>query len=336
VARPAPRQQARQRPGAGRPVELRIDPVDNQRLARLCGALDANLRQIESALDVSIARRGARFSVQGEPRQAERAARALEHFYSKAAEDLTLDDVQLGLTELAQGSAPANEQAHPPLLTRRSDLHGRTPHQVQYVENILANDITFGIGPAGTGKTYLAVACAVDALERDKVKRIVLVRPAVEAGERLGFLPGDLAQKVDPYLRPLYDALYDLLGFDKTAKLLERGTIELAPLAYMRGRTLNHAFIILDEAQNTTPEQMKMFLTRIGFGAKAVVTGDVTQIDLARGQKSGLIEARRILSEVRGIAFTEFGAQDVVRHPLVARIIDAYEKDSRPDEAAPR
>ena len=197
---------------------------------------------------------------------------------------------------------------------------------MQYLEQILAHDITFGVGPAGTGKTYLAVACAVDALERDKVKRIVLVRPAVEAGERLGFLPGDLAQKVDPYLRPLYDALYDLMGFDKVGKLLERGTIELAPLAYMRGRTLNHAFVILDEAQNTTPEQMKMFLTRIGFGAKAVVNGDVTQIDLARGQKSGLIEARRILADVRGIAFTDFSAADVVRHPLVARIIDAYEK----------
>ena len=308
--------------------------MDNQRLARLCGALDANLRQIESALDVSISRRGASFAVQGEPKQAERAARAIEHFYGKAVEDLTLDDVQLGLTELQQGNLPAGGE-HAPLVTRRSDLHGRTPHQVQYIENILASDITFGIGPAGTGKTYLAVACAVDSLERDKVKRIVLVRPAVEAGERLGFLPGDLAQKVDPYLRPLYDALYDLLGFDKTGKLLERGTIELAPLAYMRGRTLNHAFIILDEAQNTTPEQMKMFLTRIGFGAKAVVTGDVTQIDLARGQKSGLIEARRILSGVRGIAFTEFGAQDVVRHPLVARIIDAYEKESQQGETPP-
>jgi len=200
---------------------------------------------------------------------------------------------------------------------------------VQYIESILAHDCTIGIGPAGTGKTYLAVACAVDALERDKVKRIVLARPAVEAGERLGFLPGDLAQKVDPYLRPLYDALYDLMGFEKTGKLLERGTIELAPLAYMRGRTLNHSFIILDEAQNTTPEQMKMFLTRIGFGARAVVNGDITQIDLPRGQKSGLIEARRILSDVRGIAFTEFGAQDVVRHPLVARIIDAYEKNAQ-------
>jgi phosphate starvation-inducible PhoH-like protein len=310
-----------------KPVEVRLDPEDNPRLARLCGALDAHLRQIESALDVTIARRGARFTVKGE--QAARAAQAIEHFYDRATGELTLDDVQLGLTELLQGnSAPKGESQQ--LLTRRSDLHGRTPHQVEYIENILAHDCTFGIGPAGTGKTYLAVACAVDALERDKLKRIVLVRPAVEAGERLGFLPGDLAQKVDPYLRPLYDALYDLMGFEKTSKLLERGTIELAPLAYMRGRTLNHSFIILDEAQNTTPEQMKMFLTRIGFGAKAVVNGDVTQIDLQRGQKSGLIEARRILQDVRGIAFTQFGAQDVVRHPLVARIIDAYEKQSDP------
>jgi len=308
---------------AGKAVEVKIDPVDNQRLARLCGALDENLRQIESALDVTIARRGGKFTVRGE--QAQRAAQALEHFYDRASGDLTVEDVQLGLTELSSRSFSENAEG-PQLLTRRADLHGRTPHQVQYIESILAHDCTIGIGPAGTGKTYLAVACAVDALERDKVKRIVLVRPAVEAGERLGFLPGDLAQKVDPYLRPLYDALFDLMGFEKTGKLLERGTIELAPLAYMRGRTLNHSFIILDEAQNTTPEQMKMFLTRIGFGAKAVVNGDITQIDLARGQKSGLIEARRILAGVRGIAFTEFGAQDVVRHPLVARIIDAYDK----------
>ncbi|MGH8689468.1 MAG: PhoH family protein [Burkholderiales bacterium] len=310
-----------------KPVEVKLDPVDNTRLARLCGALDENLRQIESALDVTIARRGARFTVRGA--QAARAAHALEHFYDRASGDLTLEDVQLGLTELSQKNG-VETKTGPQLLTRRTDLHGRTPHQVEYIENILAHDLTLGIGPAGTGKTYLAVACAVDALERDKVKRIVLVRPAVEAGERLGFLPGDLAQKVDPYLRPLYDALFDLMGFEKTGKLLERGTIELAPLAYMRGRTLNHAFIILDEAQNTTPEQMKMFLTRIGFGAKAVVNGDVTQIDLPRGQKSGLIEARRILEGVRGIAFTQFGAQDVVRHPLVARIIDAY--DSRAQE----
>ncbi|HUG79106.1 MAG TPA: PhoH family protein [Burkholderiales bacterium] len=308
-----------------KPVEVRLDPEDNPRLARLCGALDENLRQIESAMDVTIARRGARFTVRGE--QAQRAAQAIEHFYDRAAGDLSLEEVQLGLAELSKNSSLNNEG--PQLLTRRQDLHGRTPHQVEYIERILAHDCTFGIGPAGTGKTYLAVACAVDALERDKVKRIVLVRPAVEAGERLGFLPGDLAQKVDPYLRPLYDALYDLMGFEKTGKLLERGTIELAPLAYMRGRTLNHAFIILDEAQNTTPEQMKMFLTRIGFGAKAVVNGDITQIDLARGQKSGLIEARRILEGVRGIAFTQFGAQDVVRHPLVARIIDAYDKHTQ-------
>ncbi len=326
-----------------KPVEVRLDPLDNRRLARLCGALDANLRQIETALDVEIARRGARFSVRGEPDRAQRAARAIELFYDKAVDELSIDDVQLGLTEMLHGrdskaardKSPAAVSGDPrQLLTRRTELHGRTPHQLQYIENILAHDITLGIGPAGTGKTYLAVACAVDALERDQVKRIVLVRPAVEAGERLGFLPGDLAQKVDPYLRPLYDALYDLAGFDRTAKLLERGTIELAPLAYMRGRTLNHAFVILDEAQNTTPEQMKMFLTRIGFGAKAVVTGDVTQIDLGRGQKSGLIEARRILASVRGIAFTDFTAADVVRHPLVARIIDAYEKNA--EETPPR
>ena len=317
---------------AGRPTprsaEVRLEPVDNLRLARLCGALDENLRQIESALEVSIARRGARFTVKGA--QAEKAAQAIEHFYDRAAGSLTAEDVQIGLVELSSRDARETGD-QPALLTRRQDLHGRTPHQIEYIQNILANDCTFGIGPAGTGKTYLAVACAVDALERDKVKRIVLVRPAVEAGERLGFLPGDLAQKVDPYLRPLYDALYDLMGFEKTGKLLERGTIELAPLAYMRGRTLNHSFVILDEAQNTTPEQMKMFLTRIGFGTKAVVNGDVTQIDLQRGQKSGLIEARRILEGVRGIAFTQFGAQDVVRHPLVARIIDAYDKHQQED-----
>ena len=311
---------------ASKAVEVKLEPVDNQRLARLCGALDENRRQIESALDVTIARRGGKFTVRGE--HAQRAAQALEHFYDRASGDLTVEDVQLGLTELSSNTSSGKAEG-PQLLTRRPDLHGRTPHQVQYLESILAHDCTIGIGPAGTGKTYLAVACAVDALERDKVKRIVLARPAVEAGERLGFLPGDLAQKVDPYLRPLYDALYDLMGFEKTGKLLERGTIELAPLAYMRGRTLNHSFIILDEAQNTTPEQMKMFLTRIGFGAKAVVNGDITQIDLPRGQKSGLIEARRILGGVRGIAFTEFGAQDVVRHPLVARIIDAYDKSSQ-------
>ena len=218
------------------------------------------------------------------------------------------------------------------LKTRRSDLRGRTPHQIQYLRAILEHDIAFGVGPAGTGKTYLAVACAVDALERDAVKRIILTRPAVEAGERLGFLPGDLAQKVDPYLRPLYDALYDLLGFDRTQKMFEKQVIEIAPLAYMRGRTLNHAFVILDEAQNTTVEQMKMFLTRIGFGSKAVVTGDVTQVDLHKTQRSGLIDAVHVLKDVRGIAFTQFTSVDVVRHPLVARIVDAYENAASIDE----
>jgi phosphate starvation-inducible PhoH-like protein len=302
-----------------------LSPVDNQRLANLCGALDENLRQIEAAYDVAIARRGERFSVRGRPGQSAQAAAALQHFYAEAAEHLSIDAIQLGLVELGQ-LAERGQANQPGLLTRKPELHGRTPRQVQYLRQIQAHDITFGIGPAGTGKTYLAVASAVDAFERDQVSRIVLTRPAVEAGERLGFLPGDLAQKVDPYLRPLYDALYDLMGFDKVAKLFERQAIEIAPLAYMRGRTLNHAFIILDEAQNTTPEQMKMFLTRIGIGARAVVTGDVTQIDLGRGMKSGLIEASRILREVRGIAFTEFLAEDVVRHPLVARIVNAYEK----------
>jgi phosphate starvation-inducible PhoH-like protein len=306
-----------------RPLELVLSPVDNQRLANLCGALDENLRQIETALDVSIARRGERFTVRGA--QAARAAEVLQKFYGDAKRGLTLDDIQLGLIEVRARGTPGTKD-DTPLLTRRSDLHGRTPRQRQYIQNILEHDITFAIGPAGTGKTYLAVACAVDALERDTVKRMVLVRPAVEAGERLGFLPGDLAQKVDPYLRPLYDALYDLLGFDKAGKLFERGAIELAPLAYMRGRTLNHSFVILDEAQNTTPEQMKMFLTRIGFGSKAVVTGDITQIDLARGQKSGMVVVQKILADVRGIAFTAFKSDDVVRHPLVQRIVDAYER----------
>ncbi|MGB7989442.1 MAG: PhoH family protein [Candidatus Methylophosphatis roskildensis] len=305
-------------------LEVTLDPLDNARLANLCGALDENLRQIETAFDVAIARRGERFQVSGFPPQTQRAALALQHFYDIAANGLTIDEIQLGLVELANRSQTA--QPAPALLTRKSDLHGRTARQVQYLRQIQEHDITFGIGPAGTGKTYLAVASAVDSFEREHVSRIVLTRPAVEAGERLGFLPGDLAQKVDPYLRPLYDALYDLMGFDRVARLFEKQAIEIAPLAYMRGRTLNHAFIILDEAQNTTPEQMKMFLTRIGIGAKAVITGDVTQIDLMRGQKSGLVEARAILREVRGIAVTDFLAEDVVRHPLVARIVTAYEK----------
>ena len=308
------------------PLELSFTPVDNQRLANLCGALDENLKQIESALDVSIARRGEHFSISGGPDPARQAVEALQRFYQQASRNVSLEEIQLGLIEISGAAARASGDDAPVLQTRRRDVHGRTPRQVQYIRQIREHDITFGIGPAGTGKTYLAVACAVDAFERDAVKRIVLVRPAVEAGERLGFLPGDLAQKVDPYLRPLYDALYDLMGFEKVAKLFERAAIEIAPLAFMRGRTLNHSFVILDEAQNTTPEQMKMFLTRIGFGSRAVVTGDVTQIDLAKSQKSGLVEAAMILGEVRGIAFTHFLADDVVRHPLVQRIVLAYEQ----------
>jgi phosphate starvation-inducible PhoH-like protein len=326
----SPSTPAARAPAGGEPVEVRFTPIDNPRLNNLCGALDENLKQIEAALDVSIARRGERFSLRGRPQQTRLAAQALESFYEQAGQSLSVEDVQLGLIEVARSRDSRIEADDVPvLLTRRPGLHGRTPRQNQYIRQIQEHGLTFAIGPAGTGKTYLAVACAVDALERDLVKRIVLVRPAVEAGERLGFLPGDLAQKVDPYLRPMYDALYDLMGFDKTAKLLERGTIEIAPLAYMRGRTLNHSFVILDEAQNTTPEQMKMFLTRIGFGAKAVVTGDITQIDLAKGQKSGLVEAPKVLEKVRGIAFTFFLAEDVVRHPLVQRIVNAYEEHER-------
>ncbi len=312
-------------------IEISLTPVDNQRLANLCGALDENLRQIATALDVSISRRGESFRIDGQGDQADMAAEILQRFYAEGARHLTVDDIQLGLVEIAKQARkrdPEVEAETPVLVTRRGDLRGRTPRQIEYIKHIQQHDITFGVGPAGTGKTYLAVACAVDALERDAVKRIVLVRPAVEAGEKLGFLPGDLAQKVDPYLRPLYDALYDLMGFDKVGKLFERGAIEIAPLAYMRGRTLNHSFIILDEAQNTTPEQMKMFLTRIGFGTKAVITGDVTQIDLARGQKSGLVDARDVLQNIRGIAFTLFQSEDVVRHPLIQAIVNAYDRRS--------
>jgi len=307
-------------------LEVFFEPVDNARLANLCGVLDENLRQIENAFDITVSRRGEHFTLTGHPAQVLRGEMALKHFYERAESDLSLDDVQLGLIEIANKGE--SQQSAPVLMTRRTELHGRTPRQVEYLRNIQEFDITFGIGPAGTGKTYLAVASAVDAFERDLVERIILTRPAVEAGERLGFLPGDLAQKVDPYLRPLYDALYDLMGFDRVGKLFERSLIEIAPLAFMRGRTLNNAFIILDEAQNTTPEQMKMFLTRVGFGAKAVVTGDLTQVDLARGQRSGLREAREVLSEVRGIAITEFRKEDVVRHPLVARIVEAYDREA--------
>lgn len=306
-------------------IDISFTPVDNTRLAHLCGVLDENLKQLETALDVSITRRAEHFSIDGRPQKSRLAVRALQMLYEQAKHALSIDEVQLGLIEL-NSVLESNGTACmvPVLMTRKHDLRGRTPRQNSYLQQIQEHDICFGIGPAGTGKTYLAVASAVDALERDLVKRIVLVRPAVEAGEHLGFLPGDLAQKVDPYLRPLYDALYDLMGFDRVGKLFERGAIEIAPLAYMRGRTLNHSFIILDEAQNTTPEQMKMFLTRIGFGTKAVITGDVTQIDLAKGQKSGLASVHAVLSKVRGIAFTFFESEDVVRHPLVQHIVNAY------------
>jgi phosphate starvation-inducible PhoH-like protein len=309
-------------------LQFSLDPVDNLRLARLCGTFDENLRQIETALEVVIARRGEHFSVEGETGQVELARKILQGFYREAKHDISLESLQLGLIEAMKTTSAAQVKTEfvPLLVTPKTEIHGRTPRQNDYLQAIQLHDITFGVGPAGTGKTYLAVACAVDALQRDVVKRLVLVRPAVEAGEHLGFLPGDLAQKVDPYLRPLYDALYDLMGPEKVVRAFERGVIEIAPLAYMRGRTINHSFIILDEAQNTTPEQMKMFLTRIGFGSKAVITGDVTQIDLARGQKSGLVEARTVLKEVRGIAFSEFFAEDVVRHPLVQKIVSAYER----------
>ncbi len=308
--------------------EVSFKPVDNARLAALCGPLDANLRQIETALDVTIARRGERFSVTGPREKAAQAVAALRRFYDHAHRDLEVEDIQLGLVEIAH-PRPAGEKEAPALmLPRRSELTARTPRQAQYLQQMRGYDITFCVGPAGTGKTFLAVAAAVDALERDTVKRIVLTRPAVEAGEKLGFLPGDLAAKVDPYLRPLYDALYDLMGYDKVNRSFERGAIEIAPLAFMRGRTLNHSFVILDEAQNTTPEQMKMFLTRIGFGSKAVVTGDVTQTDLAKGQASGLVDAREVLAGVRGIAMTQFQSEDVVRHPLVQAIVDAYDRRS--------
>ena len=311
-----------------RAIELLLSPVNNKHLANLCGALDENLRQIETALDVSIARRGERFTLRGDVAQTTRASEALQQFYAQAGEALSVDEIQLGLIEIVNRplrKTSSGAGVSPALMTRKSELHGRTPRQIEYLKHIQEHDITFGTGPAGTGKTYLAVASAVDAFERELVQRIVLTRPAVEAGERLGFLPGDLSQKVDPYLRPLYDALYDLMGFERVGKLFERGSIEIAPLAYMRGRTLNHAFIILDEAQNTTIEQMKMFLTRIGFGSTAVITGDLTQVDLPRGQKSGLRDAIEVLKGVDGLSFTLFTAQDVVRHPLVARIVRAYE-----------
>ena len=308
-------------------------PHNNTRLANLCGPADAHLRTIEQALQVRIAHRHEQFKVDGTKARAAQAMEVLQAVYEMAERPVSEEHLQLmlaGDAALLVPQAEGVDEAGQQLTTRRADLRARTATQAQYLSNIATHDITFGIGPAGTGKTYLAVACAVDALERSSVQRIVLTRPAVEAGERLGFLPGDLAQKIDPYLRPLYDALYDRMGHEKVQKAFERNALEIAPLAFMRGRTLSNAFVILDEAQNTTPEQMKMFLTRIGFGARAVVTGDVTQSDLPKGAASGLIEAERVLKRVQGIATTRFTSADVVRHPLVARIVDAYDAAARP------
>lgn len=319
-------------------AQFTIPEPDNARLASLCGALDQHLRLIEPALDVRIIRRGATFIVEGHGTEPARTVALLKRLYAGGRHPLDQEELQLAIiesrhTEVPQPDGPPVSPVLPPqspdnpvLRSRRGELQGRTPNQRKYLKNILSHDLSFGIGPAGTGKTYLAVACAIDALDRGQVERIILTRPAVEAGERLGFLPGDLSQKVDPYLRPLFDALNELMGYERVVKLTERQQIEIAPLAYMRGRTLSNAFIILDEAQNTTPEQMKMFLTRIGFGSKAVITGDITQIDLPAPRKSGLVQAERVLKKIRGIGFSHFDAGDVVRHPLVARIVEAYEK----------
>jgi phosphate starvation-inducible protein PhoH and related proteins len=311
-------------------------PADNRRLSHLCGPLDEHLRQIEAALTVRITHRAEHFNIEGDRAPAQRTLALLEALYARADRAIPGETLRLTIVEAANDVAAPTKLANGEdpdgdtivLRTRRADLAGRTGNQHLYLRSILSHDISFGIGPAGTGKTFLAVACAVDALERSTVQRIILTRPAVEAGERLGFLPGDLTQKVDPYLRPLYDALYDLMGFDRVTKAFEKGQLEIAPLAFMRGRTLNHAFVILDEAQNTTPEQMKMFLTRIGFGSKCVVTGDTSQIDLPRGMRSGLVDAEQVLDGVEGIAITRFTRADVVRHPLVARIVQAYENQT--------
>ena len=316
---------------ASAPTSLRefdLEPSDKARLANLCGPLDENLRLLESRLEVQIRRRGDNFRVTGV--QAESAEDTLRELFDLTkSEEVTPERVHLALRERESGRLPPDaNQSEQGVRVPRGGIRARGNHQRDYLAHIRQQDLTFGIGPAGTGKTYLAVACAVEALQSDKVRRIILVRPAVEAGERLGFLPGDLTQKVDPYLRPMYDALYEMMGFDRVTRFIERNVIEVAPLAFMRGRSLNDSFIILDEAQNTTVEQMKMFLTRIGFGSKAVVTGDVTQTDLPHGKQSGLSHVINVLRGVEGVAFTFFDAQDVVRHPLVQRIVRAYEAQS--------
>ncbi len=306
-----------------------LEPADNERLANLCGQFDEHLRQVEGRLGVEVSNRGNRFRVIGDAQPVRMAGQLLRDLYSEtASERLTPARVHLFLQQAGADAViePTDTSIQPvSIQTRRGRVQGRGVNQQRYLHNIMTHDINFGVGPAGTGKTYLAVACAVEALEKEQVSRLVLTRPAVEAGERLGFLPGDLVQKIDPYLRPLYDALWEMLGFEKVAKLVERNVIEIAPLAYMRGRTLNDAYIILDEAQNTTVEQMKMFLTRIGFGSKAVITGDVTQVDLPRERLSGLRHVVEVLKDVEGISFAFFKAKDVVRHPMVQRIVTAYE-----------
>lgn len=315
-------------------LDLALEPADNVRLANLCGQLDQHLRQLERRLGIEISNRGVSFRLIGDPDGVRLGEQLLQTLYAETAtEVLTPESIHLSLQEAGADALLETAESRLPdvvIKTKRGLIKARGPNQQAYLHAILKHDINFGVGPAGTGKTYLAVACAVEALETDRVRRLLLVRPAVEAGERLGFLPGDLAQKIDPYLRPLYDALFEMLGFEKVNKLLERNVIEVAPLAYMRGRTLNDSFIILDEAQNTTPEQMKMFLTRIGFGSTAVITGDVTQVDLPRGQASGLRQAVEILKDVPGISFTFFNARDVVRHALVQRIVNAYDAYERP------
>lgn len=317
--------------------DIVLEPADNQRLANLCGQFDEHLRQIESRLDVEIASRGNHFRVTGRPGAAEVGGDVLEALFELTGhERLDPERVHMHLQESVMNNGQASPESSADdvsdisIQTQRKQIRPRGENQTKYLKSIRKNDLAFGIGPAGTGKTYLAVAAAVEALDNEEVRRIVLVRPAVEAGERLGFLPGDMSQKVDPYLRPMYDALFDMIGSENVTRLIERNVIEIAPLAFMRGRSLNESFVILDEAQNTSVEQMKMFLTRIGFGSHAVVTGDITQIDLPAEQKSGLKHAAKILSEVDGVAFTFFSPRDIVRHPLVRRIVEAYEaNDSR-------
>ncbi len=319
-------------------IQFILDPEENERLANLVGPLEEHLRQIEARLGIEINNRGNQFQILGPTEMLAAAQTLLTDLYAATAKErLDARSIHLYLQESGieerQQKKEAADLPEVVITTKRGVIRGRGPNQKEYLRQIVSNDLNFGIGPAGTGKTYLAVACAVEALERQQIRRILLVRPAVEAGEKLGFLPGDLSQKIDPYLRPLYDALYEMFGFERVSKLIERHIIEVAPLAYMRGRTLNDSFIILDEAQNTTPEQMKMFLTRIGFGSTAVITGDVTQVDLPRGQKSGLRQAVNILGEVDGISFTFFNSRDVVRHPLVQRVVEAYEASEAASES---